>query len=125
MNALLSLLTISVSLSALLLSTGPAQATGINDYSKGHGGTLACGGSHFSRTELGPHETTQINTGDILVEDLEPAARPIQSHVKWSDDGVHKGITLNGSTFRTVRAADTGAELSRTSSECNLINYRR
>lgn len=175
MNALISLLTICVTLSALMLSTGLAQATGIDDYSKGHGGTLACGGSHFSRvagnelhrtayvfrnfsgyatirierilvfdangnvlfeypgvdlpvsvkTELGPHETTQINTGDILVEDLEPAARPIQTHVKWSYNDVHKGIALNGSTVRTVRAADTGAELSRASSECSLINHRR
>lgn len=171
MNTLLASFPIGVTLSALLLSSGLAQADGI----KVRGGTLACGGNHFTRvagnelhrtsyifrnfsgyatitiesvqvfdangnvlfdypsadlpvsvkTELGPHETTQINTADLLVEELDAAARPIQSHVEWSYDRAHKDIRLNGSAVRTVRAADTGAELSRSSSKCKLIDYQR
>ena len=75
--------------------------------------------------KLGPYQTMQINTADILVEDLDSAARPIQSHVEWSYDRAHKDMPLNGSAVRTVRAADTGTELSRSSSECKLIDYQR
>jgi hypothetical protein len=77
------------------------------------------------KTELGPNETTQINTADILFEDLDSADRPIQTHVGWSSGRSHRYIPLNGSTVRTVRVAGTGAELSRTSSECNFIDYRQ
>jgi hypothetical protein len=158
-------------LSALLLSSGLAEANGFQV----RGGTLACGGNHFSRlsgteqhrtsyifrnfsgyatvtiervqmfdangntlfefpgvalpgsvkTELGPHETTQINTADILFDDLEPAARPIQTHVLWSYAQRRRDIALGGSTVRTVRASDTGTELSRANSECKLIDIRR
>ena len=123
-------LPISVTLTALLLSSSLTQSDG----NKVRGGTLACGGNHYSRvagselhrtsyifrnfsvyatvtiesvrvfdakgnvlfdfpsavllanvkTELGPYEATQINTADILVEELEAAARPIQSHIEWA-----------------------------------------
>jgi hypothetical protein len=171
MKALLASLPIGVTLSALLLSTGLAEASGF----KIHNGTLACGGNHFSRvagselhrtsyifrnfsgygtvtiesvqvfdangnvlfdfpnatlpasvkTALGPHETTQINTADILVEDLGPEDRPVQTHVKWSYGRGEKGIPLNGSSVRTVRAADTGSEHSRANTECKLIDLWR
>jgi len=55
------------------------------------------------KTVRGPHETTQINTADILFEDLDPAARPIQSHVEWSYGQKQKDVALNGSTVRTDR----------------------
>jgi len=171
MNALLAVLPTGVMLSALLLVSGLAQADG----NEVRGGTLLCGGNHFSRlagtelhrtsyifrnynayakvriesvrvfdangnvlfdfpsvelpasvkTELGPYETTQINTADLLIEELDPAARPIQNHVEWSYDRGRNRVPLNGSTVRTVWAADTGAELSRASSECKVIDYRR
>jgi hypothetical protein len=171
MHARLASLPISVTLSALLLSGGLAAADSI----KVRGGTLACGGNHFSRIEgtelhrtsyifrnfsgyatvtikrvrvfdangnvlfdfpgvelpasantvLGPHQTTQINTADILFEDLDSTARPIQSHVEWSYGQRQKDVALSGSTVRTVRDSDTGTELSRADSECKLIDFRR
>ncbi len=171
MNALLVSLPIGITLSALLLSSGLAQADGFQV----RGGTLACGGNHFSRiggtelhrtsyilrnfsgyatatiesvqvfdangnivfdfpdvdlpesvkTELGPHETTQINTADILSHDLNETERPIQTHVTWSFGHRQKDAALSGSTVRTVRALDTGAERSRASSECKLIGTSR
>ena len=171
MHARLASLPISVTLSALLLSGGLAAADSI----KVRGGTLACGGNHFSRIEgtelhrtsyifrnfsgyatvtikrvrvfdangnvlfdfpgvelpasantvLGPHQTTQINTADILFEDLDSTARPIQSHVEWSYGQRQKDVALSGSTVRTVRDSDTGTELSRADSECKLIAFRR
>jgi len=77
------------------------------------------------KTTLGPHETTQINTADILLEDLGSADRPIQAHVEWSYAQGQKDIPLNGSSVRTVRATETGTEQSRASSECKLIDFRR
>jgi len=170
MHARLASLPLGVTLSALLLSSGLAEA---NDL-RVRGGILGCGGNHFSRlsgteqhrtsyifrnfsgyatvtiervqmfdangntlfefpgadlpgsvkTELGPHETTQINTADILFDDLDPAARPIQTHVLWSYAQRQRDIALSGSTVRTVRASDTGTELSRADSECKLIGSR-
>ena len=77
------------------------------------------------KTDLGPHETTLINTADILFADLGSPDRPIQTHVEWSYAQGKKDIPLNGSSVRTVRAAETGAEQSRASSECKLIDFRR
>lgn len=176
MNALLRSLPISVTLSTLVLSVGLAQATGVTDGTRLRGGTLVCGGNHFSRlsgseqhrtsyvfrnfgassaividrvqlfdangislfdfpdvdtalptsvkTELGPHETTQLNSSDILYADLGPVQRPIQTVVEWSYGSGQKGPALTGSAVRTIRA-DTGQERSRASSECKLIHYRR
>ena len=175
MNALLVSLPTGALLSGLLLFGTQAHATGPVDSMKVRGGTLACGGNHFSRmagseqhrttyvlrnfsdnatitierflvfdananvlfdfpgfafpvsakTELGPQETTQINSADILFEDLGSAARPIQAHIDWSYVQGQKDIALNGSTVRTVRVTDNGAELSRASSECRLIDLLR
>lgn len=175
MKALIALLPIGATLSALLVFGGQGQASDLNDGIKPRGGALLCGGSHFSRTagneqhrtsyvlrnfnrnatitierfqvfnangvvifdypgidfpisvktRLGPHETTQINTADILVGDLVAADRPIQGHVKWSSDQGPKVIPLDGSTVRTVRAVDTGEERSRASSACKLIGNRQ
>lgn len=175
MKTLYTSLTAGVTLAGLLLSSSLAMATGNKDDSRIRGGTLACGGSHFSRlaggelhrtsynfrnfsghatvtikrvrvfdangnvlfdfpddalpvsvkTELGPHATTQINTADILFEDLAPADRPIQTHVEWSYGRGHKDSALNGSAVRTVRMADTGAEQSRASSECKSTGHRQ
>jgi len=77
------------------------------------------------KTTLGPHETTQINTADILVEDLGPADRPIQTHVRWSYGQRERDVPLNGSSVRTVRATDTGTELGRAHAECKLIDVQR
>jgi len=77
------------------------------------------------KTELGPYESTQINTADILVDELNANDRPIQAHIKWSYEGGRKDIPINGSTVRTVRAADTGNERSRASSECRITAKRR
>ncbi len=77
------------------------------------------------KTELTPHETTQINSDDILFVELGPAARPVQGHIEWSYRQDQKDVTLDGSTIRTVRATDTGIEQSRASSECKLIDFRR
>ena len=77
------------------------------------------------KATLGPHETTQINSGDILAADLDSAARPIQMHVGWSFAQGQRDIALDGSAVRTARVASTGAELSRASAECRLIDWRR
>lgn len=77
------------------------------------------------KTELAPHETTQINSDDILSVELGPADRPVQSYIEWSYSKNQKDVTLDGSTIRTVRATDTGIEQSRASSECKLIDYWR
>jgi hypothetical protein len=164
-----------VAMSALLLCCSQVQATGIGDSIRFLGGTLACGGNHFSRlagseqhrtayifrnfsryatitidrfqvfdangsvlfdypgtglpasvkTELGPHDSTQINTADILFEDLDSGDRPIQARVEWSYGQGQKDIGLNGSAVRTVRLTSTGAEQSRASSECKLIEFER
>ena len=176
MNSLLRSLPISVTLLALILSGGLAQAMSVTDGARLRGGTLVCGGNHFSRlsgseqhrtsyifrnfgtsasiviervqlfdangislfdfpdvdaalpaivkTQLGPHETTQLNSSDILYADLGPAQRPIQAVVEWSYGPGQKGPALTGSAVRTIRA-DTGQERSRASSECKLIHYRR
>jgi len=170
MKALSASLPIGITLSALLLSSGLAYA----DNSRVRGGTLVCGGNHFSRlgatelhrtsynlrnfsgnakitidsvkmydadgnvlfsypdnylpdrakTELGPHQTTQFSTGDVLGFDLNPADRPIQTHIRWSYMRGHRGMALNGSAVRTVRAID-GPERSRASSECMLLDSPR
>jgi hypothetical protein len=66
------------------------------------------------KTELGPHETTQINTADILFNEQGPA-----SYAQRLRD-----IVLGGSTVRSLRASDTGVDLSRANSECKLIGFR-
>ena len=76
------------------------------------------------KTELGPHETTQINTADLLEADLGPANRPIQAHIGWSFGPEQRGLALDGSIVRTVRAI-SGEERSRANSACKLIHYRR
>jgi len=170
MKALSVSLPIGMTLSALLLSGGLAYG----ENSKIRGGTLVCGGNHFSRvngtelhrtsynlrnfsgnakvtiegvkmydangnvlfsfpdsylpdrakTELGPHETTQFSTGDVLSFDLDATDRPIQTHIRWSYMRGHRGMALSGSAVRTVRASD-GPERSRASSECMLLDSPR
>lgn len=77
------------------------------------------------KTELGPYQSTQIFTTDMLTDELSPSDRPVQLHVDWSYSPDARGIALHGSTVRTIRESDTGVERSRADSECQLIEYQR
>jgi hypothetical protein len=76
------------------------------------------------KTEIGPYQSTQIFTTDMLADELPPSDRPVQLHVDWSYSSDTRGVALNGSTVRTIRESDTGVERSRADSECQLLKYR-
>jgi hypothetical protein len=77
------------------------------------------------KTELGPHDSMQINTADLLFEDLSSDDRPTQARVESSYQQGQKDISLNGSAVRSVLLTSTGAEQSRASSECRPVEFER
>lgn len=77
------------------------------------------------KLELGPYETTQINSFDILTEELRPSDRPMQTHIEWSNLGSRPGLAPSVGLVRTVRNVSDGAERSRASAECRLIGFER
>lgn len=77
------------------------------------------------KPQLGPYETTQINSFDILNDELTSERRPIQTHIEWSNLDRRRGVPPSVGLVRTVRVADTGVERSRASAECRLIDFVR
>jgi hypothetical protein len=77
------------------------------------------------KPELGPYETTQINSSDILTEELTAQERPMQTHIEWSNLGSRRGLAPSVGLVRTVRNVSGGAERSRASAECRLIGFER
>jgi hypothetical protein len=77
------------------------------------------------KPELGPYETTQINSFDILTEELSPSDRPMQTHIEWSNLDGRRGLAPSVGLVRTVRNVSDGAERSRASAECRLIGFER
>ena len=77
------------------------------------------------KLELGPYETTQINSFDILIEELTSQDRPMQTHIEWSNLENRRGVAPSVGLVRTVRNVSDGAERSRTSAECRLIGFER
>lgn len=77
------------------------------------------------KQDLGPYETTQINSFDILTEELGPPDRPMQTHIEWSSLEGRRGIAPSVGLVRTVRNTSDGAERSRASAECRLIGFER
>ena len=77
------------------------------------------------KLELGPYETTQINSFDVLTEELTSQDRPMQTHIEWSNLESRQGLAPSVGLVRTVRNASDGAERSRASAECRLIGFER
>jgi hypothetical protein len=76
------------------------------------------------KLELGPYETTQIHSFDILTEELSPSDRPMQTHIEWSNLESQRGLVPSVGLVRTVRNASDGSERSRASAECRLIGFK-
>lgn len=75
---------------------------------------------------LGPHQSAQF-VGDALVADgtltpLSAAQRPIMLVVNAAARGAVQ--PLAGTLTRITRSAETGAEIARTASACNLVTAR-
>ena len=77
------------------------------------------------KLELGPYETTQINSFDILTTELTSLDRPMQTHIEWSNLESRPGLAPSVGLVRTVRNASDGAERSRANAECRLIDLER
>ena len=77
------------------------------------------------KLEIGPYETTQINSFDMLTEELTPLDRPMQTHIEWSNLESRRGLAPSVGLVRTVRNVSDGAERSRASAECRLIGAKR
>jgi len=77
------------------------------------------------KPELAPYETTQVNSADILTEELAPSDRPMQTLIEWSNLDGRRGLAPSVGLVRTVRNESDGAERSRASVECRLIGFER
>ena len=77
------------------------------------------------KPDLGPYETTQINSFDILNEELTSPDRPMQTHIEWSNPEGRRGLAPSVGLVRTVRNVSDGAERSRASAECRMIRFER